>query len=197
MNFMKKSAHRVTTSNPVFVLASLFLLLPLCHLGAAEAKSKPATGSKTATESKTTTESKPATESKPETESKPVNNPVPVATPIQAPDSKIEWDEPQSALPTMPAPINWQIETYRDLRYKQAHTMKDGTVLMIDVVPFILTPANPKMVYFLEPGYNPKTGANQNLGKSINELTGAIDKTQVDLKAIATQLDKLREFLRE
>lgn len=123
--------------------------------------------------------------------------PVPVATPQQVSNSKIEWDEPKSALPTMPAPINWQIETYRELRYKQAHTMRDGTVLLIDVVPFILTPANPKMVYFLEPGYNPKTGANHNLSKSINILTESITKTQTDLKAISSQLEKLKEFLRE
>jgi hypothetical protein len=120
---------------------------------------------------------------------------VPIATPMPSSGSRIEWDEPKSALPTMPAPMNWQIETYRDLRYKHTHTLQDGTVILIDVVPFILTPANPKMVYFLEPGYNPKTGRNHNLGESISTLNQAIDQTETDMKAISNQLEKLRKFL--
>jgi hypothetical protein len=120
---------------------------------------------------------------------------VPIATPMPSSGSRIEWNEPKSALPTMPAPLNWQIETYRDLRYKHTHTLQDGTVILIDVVPFILTPANPKMVYFLEPGYNPKTGRNHNLGESVNSLNQAIDQTENDMKAISTQLEKLRKFL--
>lgn len=123
------------------------------------------------------------------------NQAIPIATPMPASGSRIEWDEPKSALPTMPAPLNWQIETYRDLRYKHTHTLKNGTVILIDVVPFILTPANPKMVYFLEPGYNPKTGSNHNLGESIVGLNQAINQTEGDMKAISTQLEKLRKFL--
>jgi len=121
--------------------------------------------------------------------------PLPIATPKASTESRIEWDEPKSALPTMPAPLNWQIETYRDLRYKHTHTLKDGTVVLIDVVPFILTPANPKMVYFLEPGYNPKTGSNHNLGQSVNKLNEAISQTESDMRAISNQLEKLRKFL--
>lgn len=116
------------------------------------------------------------------------------STLIQA-TSKVIWEEPKDGLPTTQPPTNWKIDTFRDKQYKHIHTMKDGTIIRIDVVPFMLTPANPKMIYFLEPGYSPETGLNHNLGVSITNQNKHIDKSVDDMKAIAEQLEKLREYL--
>jgi len=109
--------------------------------------------------------------------------------------AKVLWDEPKDALPTTQPPTNWKIETFREKKYKHLHTMKDGTIIRIDVVPFMLTPSNPKMIYFLEPGYSPETGLNHNLGISITNQNNHINKSIEDMKAIAEQLEKLREYL--
>ena len=111
--------------------------------------------------------------------------------------AKIQWEEPKDALPTTRPPTNWKIETFRENKYDVQHTLKDGTVITISVVPFLLTPSNLNMVYFLEPGYSPDTGVNHNLAMSVANQNNHIDKTIEDMKAITEQLEKLREFLIE
>lgn len=109
---------------------------------------------------------------------------------------KLIWNPPKEAVPTKNPPKDWKIEVFREKKYNHSHTLKDGTIVSVEVTPFILTPSNPSMVYFLEPGYNPTKGMNHNMPESIKKQNEYIDKTISDLQAIATQLEKLREWVR-
>lgn len=114
----------------------------------------------------------------------------------ELPTNKLIWNPPKEAVPTKAPPKDWKIEVFREKKYTHSHTLSDGTVVNVEVSPFILTPSNINMVYFLEPGYNPKKGMNHNMPESIRKQNEYIDKTTEDLQAIVEQLEKLREWVR-
>lgn len=111
------------------------------------------------------------------------------------PAGQVEWDEVSSPKQTQNPPPNWKIEVFKDKTFSHTHKLNDGSLLSVDLESYILIPASPKLIYFLEPGYNPQKGLNRNMGQAIMQQNQSIERTIDEMKFITEQLENLRKYL--